>query len=105
MALGNIANVEFEERSRRLLDLLEPVALTFLYFYSVLSFIWGLVFGIVAMAQCKLDANKRVGKVCIILAVVNFVLITCLVVAYVIIIIFAAGTWAYLVSPSAAGGV
>ncbi len=105
MALGNIANVEFEERSRRLLDLLEPVALTFLYFYSVLSFIWGLVFGIVATAQCKLDANKRVGKVCIILAVVNFVLITCLVVAYVIIIIFAAGTWAYLVSPSAAGGV
>ena len=56
------------------------------------------------MAQCKLDANKRVGKICIILAVVNFVLITCLVVAYVIIIIFAAGTWAYLVSPSAAAG-
>ena len=104
MAEEDVAKADWEERSRRLLDLLEPVALTFLYFYSLFSWIWGLVFGIVAMAQCKLDANKRVGKTCIILAVVNFVLITCLVVAYVIIVIFAAGTWAYLVSPSAAAG-
>jgi len=95
---------EWEERERRLLDLGEPAFLTVLYFYAVLSWIWGLVFGTVALAQCKLEANKRVGKICIILAIVNFVLIGCLVAACVVIIIFAAGAWAYLASPSGAGG-
>ena len=104
MADEKVTAVDWEERGRRLLDLLEPVVLTCLYFYSVLSFIWGLVLGLVATTQCKLEANKRVGKICIILAIVNFVLVTCLVVAYVILIILAAGLWAYLVSPSAAGG-
>lgn len=104
MAEENVPTVDWEERSRRLLDLLEPVALTFLYFYSVLSFIRGLVFGIVAMAQCKLEANKRVGKICIVLAIVNFILIGCLVVAYVVLILLALGRYASLVPSSAGGG-
>ncbi len=93
----------WEERSRRLLDLLEPMALTVLYVYSVLSWIWGLVFGVVVTAQCKLDANKRVGKICIILAVVNFALIGCLVAAYIFLIIIAVGLYAFLGSSSGGG--
>jgi hypothetical protein len=94
---------EWEERERRLLDLGEPTFLAVLYFYAVLSWIWGLVFGLVATAQCKLEANKRVGKVCIILAVVNFVLIGCLVAVYIILIFLALGSYAFLASPSGSG--
>lgn len=94
---------EWEERERRLLDLGEPAFLTGLYAYSVLSWIWGLVFGLVATAQCRLEANKRVGKICIILAVVNFVLIGCLVAVYVILIFLAWGSYASLASPSGGG--
>lgn len=94
---------DWEERERRLLDLGEPALLTGLYAYSVLSWIWGLVFGLVATAQCKLEANKRVGKICIILAVVNFVLIGCLVAAYILLIFFALGSYALLASPSGSG--
>jgi hypothetical protein len=89
MAEEKLTTVAYEERVHRLLDLAEPLAVAGLYFLSVISWIYGLVFGIVAMAQCKLDANKRVGKICVILAIVNFVLIGCLVAAYVLIIIFA----------------
>lgn len=103
MADLDATNVDWEERGRRLLDLLEPVALTLIYFYSVLSFIWGFVLGLVATTQCKLEANKRVGRICIILAVINFVLIGCLVAAYVLMIIFAAGLWASRASPSGGG--
>jgi hypothetical protein len=91
---------EWEERERRLLDLGEPAFLTALYFYSALSWIWGLVFGLVATAQCKLDANRRVGKICLILAAANFILVGCLVAFYIIVIIFALGSYAMLASPS-----
>ncbi len=79
----------YEERMHRLLDLVEPLAVAGLYFLSVISWIYGLVFGIVALAQCKLEANKRVGKICVILAIVNFALIGCLIVAYAVVVIFA----------------
>gem|GEM_PF-2214695 len=104
LADNDAAVASWEERARRLLDLGEPVLLTALYFYSVLSFIRGLVFGLVATTQCKLEANKRVGKICLMLAVVNVVLIGCLVVASALIIIFAAGAWPFFASPSTAGG-
>jgi uncharacterized membrane protein len=103
VAEENVTTAEWEERGRRVLDLLEPAALTYLYFTSVLSWIWGLVFGLVATTQCKLEANKRVGWICIILAIVNFVLIGCLVAVYFLAIMFAAGLWASRASPS--GGV
>jgi hypothetical protein len=101
LADNDVAVANWEERSRRLLDLLEPVTLTVLYVYSVLSWIWGLVFGVVAATQCKLDANKRVGKICLILALVNFVLIVCLVTAYIILLVFLGlGLYTLLASPS-----
>ncbi len=70
MAEENVTTAEWEERGRRVLDLLEPSALTYLYFTSVLSWIWGLVFGLVATTQCKLEANKRVGKICVIISAI-----------------------------------
>jgi len=102
--VDNPTNVaEWEERTRRLLDLLEPLSVAGLYFLAIFSWIYGLVFGIVTLSQCKLEANKRVGKICVILAVVNFALIGCLVVGYVLLIVFALGSYAFF-APSAAGG-
>jgi hypothetical protein len=93
----------YEERMHRLLDLGGPLLVAGLYFASVISWIYGLVFGIVATTQCKLDANKRVGKICLILAAVNFVLIGCLVAAYILMIIFALGLYASAASPAGGG--
>lgn len=95
--------VEWEERTRRVMDLGEPLFLAGLYFMSVISWIYGFIFGIVATAQCKLEANRRVGKICIILAVVNFVLIGCLVAAYIIIAVLGA-SYIYLTASPAGGG-
>jgi uncharacterized membrane protein len=103
MAEEKLTAASYEERTHRLLDLVEPLAVAGLYFLSVISWIYGLVFGVVATAQCKLEANKRVGKICIILAIVNFVLVGCLVAAYILIIIFAVGSYAFLASPSGGG--
>ncbi len=93
----------WRERENRLVDLLEPAVLTALYFYALVSGVWGLVAGIVAVARCKLEANRRVGKICIILAVVNFALVACLVVAYILIIIFAFGYVAWATAPAGGG--
>lgn len=94
---------EWEERRRRLLDLGEPALRAVLYFYSVLSWTWGLVLGAVATAQCKVEANRRVGKICLILAAVNFILVGCLVAAYILLIIFALGWATYLASGPSGG--
>jgi hypothetical protein len=93
----------WEDRERRLLDLLEPAGLTFLYFYSVTSWILGLVAGVVALVQCRLEANRRVGKICLLLAGVNFLLIGCLVAAYVVILFLAFGTYWSTAAPAGGG--
>lgn len=93
----------YEERVHRLLDLVEPLAVAGLYFLSVISWIYGLVFGIVALAQCKLEANKRVGKICLILAAVNIALIALLVVVYVVVVIIVVGGLAWFASSGGGG--
>jgi len=97
-------NVDWEERENRLVDLLQPVFLATLYFASVVSATYGIVLGLVAVIQCKLPANKKVGTICLVLGAVNMVLVAALVVVYValiMIIIFAAAGAA---GAGAAGG-
>lgn len=97
------STTSWEDRERRLLDLLEPAGLTFLYFYSVTSWILGVVAGLVTLAQCKLEANRRVGKICLILAAVNFLLIGCLVAAYVVLLFLAFGSYWFTAAPAGGG--
>jgi hypothetical protein len=104
MTEGKLTISTYEERVRRLVDLMQPLFVAGLYFSSVISGIYGLVFGIVALVQCKLEANKRVGKVCIILAIVNFALITCFVIAYMVLIFAIIGWAASLTSSSGCYG-
>jgi len=84
-----ILNIDWDERKRRLVDLLEPIAIAYLYIASLLSPVFGLVIGIVAMKKCQLEKNKRVGKICLILGIVAIGLWSLCVVAYVLIIVAA----------------
>jgi hypothetical protein len=98
-----IPAAEWDERTRRLLDLLEPLAVAGLYFTSFASWIYGIIFGVVVMAQCKLEANKKVGKICLILAIVNIALIALCVVIYVVVVLFAVAGFAWF-AQSGGGG-
>lgn len=62
--------VDWDERKRRLVDLLEPLLVAYLYVLAVLQPILGLILGIVVIKQCRLEANKRVGKICVIISLV-----------------------------------
>jgi uncharacterized membrane protein YphA (DoxX/SURF4 family) len=78
-----------DERERRLLDLLGPLVRAYLYFASAVSSVWGFVFGVVALARCAEPENKKLGKVCLILAVVNTVVVGLCVAIYVAVTVFA----------------
>lgn len=100
-----IQQVEDEARQRRLLDLGESMVKGYLYFASALSYILGLVFGIVFLARCKYQENRKLGTVCIILAVVNIVFIGLCVAAYIVVIAAAIfGLAASTTGAGAAGG-
>jgi uncharacterized membrane protein YphA (DoxX/SURF4 family) len=78
-----------DERERRLLDLLGPLVRAYLYFAAAVSSVWGFVFGGVALARCAEPENKKLGKVCLILAVVNTVVVGLCVAIYVAVTVFA----------------
>ena len=80
-------NVDWDEKKRRLADLLEPLLVAYLYIVAVFSPVLGLILGIVALKKCELEKNKRVGKICLIISIVGLGLWTLCIVAYVIIIV------------------
>jgi hypothetical protein len=90
--MEELLKVDWDEKKRRLVDLLEPLFITYLYIVAVVSPVLGLILGIVALKKCKLDANKRVGKICVIISIVGLGLWTLCIVAYVIIIVAVTAT-------------
>jgi hypothetical protein len=93
--MEEITNVDWDEKKRRLVDLLEPLFIAYLYIVAVFSPVLGLILGIVALKKCELEKNRRVGKICVIISIVGLGLWTLCIVAYVIII----------VAVTAAGGI
>jgi hypothetical protein len=85
--MEELLNVDWDEKKQRLVDLLEPILVAYLYVLAVLSPILGLILGIVALKKCELEKNKRVGKICVIISIVGLGLWTLCIVAYVIIIV------------------
>ena len=84
-----MTNGREDERERRLLDLAGPLVRAYLYFAAAVSNVWGFVFGGVTLARCAEPENKKLGKVCLILAAVNTVVVALCVVIYVAVIVFA----------------
>jgi ABC-type dipeptide/oligopeptide/nickel transport system permease component len=90
--MEELLKVDWDEKKRRLVDLLEPLFIAYLYILAVLSPVLGLILGIVALKKCQLEKNKRVGKICVIISIVGLGLWTLCIVAYVIIIVAVTAT-------------
>ena len=85
--MEELTNVDWDEKKRRLADLLEPLAVAYLYVTAVLQPILGLILGIVALKKCALEKNKRVGKICVIVSIVALGFWTLCIVAYIIVMV------------------
>ena len=90
--MEELLKVDWDEKKRRVVDLLEPLFITYLYIVAVTSPVLGLILGIVALKKCQLEKNKRVGKICVIISIVGLGLWTLCIVAYVIIIVAVTAT-------------
>jgi len=88
----------FREKEERLFDLLEPLAIAYLYILSVMAPYIGLVFGIVLMKKAVLEKDRRLGKTCTIISsiMLGMLLICCagyiVIYALMILMIFGFGT-------------
>ncbi len=67
------------------MDLLEPLFVAYLYILAVLQPVLGLILGIVALKKCRLEANKRVGKICVIISVVVLCIAALITLAVIVI--------------------
>jgi ABC-type dipeptide/oligopeptide/nickel transport system permease component len=86
--MEELANVNWDEKKQRLVDLLEPIAVAYLYVIAVMSPILGLILGIVMLKQCVLEKNKRVGKICVIISIVMFGVFVLCIVLYILLYAF-----------------
>ena len=59
------------ERWQSLVDILYLSQVTFLYFFSAVYPVVGLFFGVVLLSGSISPKGKRIGKVCLILGVIN----------------------------------
>lgn len=85
--MEELSNVDWDEKKRRLVDLLEPLFVAYLYVIAVLQPILGLILGIVALKKCRLEKNKRVGKICVIISIVALGFWALCIVAYVVVVV------------------
>lgn len=84
-----LANVNWDDKKKRLVDLLEPLAVAYMYVLAILSPILGLILGIVALKKCELESNKKLGKTCLIVSIVMLGVWSLCFAAYIVIIVMA----------------
>jgi hypothetical protein len=85
--MEEFVDVDWDEKKKRLVDLLEPLLVAYLYVTAVLSPILGLVLGIVAIKVCRLEKNKKVGKIMTIISICALGLWSLCIVAYIVIVV------------------
>lgn len=79
---GAITNLQ--EKEERLFDLLESLAIAYLYIVSVTVPYMGLVFGIVLMKKAVLEKDRRHGKVFTIISSIMLGLLLLCCVGYIV---------------------
>jgi|GEM_PF-952247 len=93
MVDGAINNLQ--EKEKRLFDLLESLAITYLYIVSVTVPYIGLVFGIVLMKRAAFEKNRQHGKAYTVISsiMLGLLLICCVgyIVAYALMALMAVG--------------
>jgi hypothetical protein len=72
-----------EEKLGRLIDVLEPVLVAYLYIISVLSPLVALILGIVLMTRAELEKNRRLGKNMVTISIIFLCLWALCCVAYI----------------------
>ena len=85
--MEELLNVDWDEKKQRLVDLLEPLFVAYLYFVAVVQPILGIILGVVALKKCELEKNRRVGKICFIISAVALGFWALCLVAYIIVIV------------------
>jgi hypothetical protein len=72
-----------EEKMNRLVDILEPVLVAYLYIISVLSPLIALILGIVLMTRAELEKNRRLGKNMVTISIIFLCLWVLCCIAYI----------------------
>ena len=86
--MNNGSNVNWDEKENRLIDILEPVVVAYLYVIAVISPIIGLILGIVLMKKAVLEKNRRLGKNCVTISVILLAVWMLCCIGYIALIVF-----------------
>jgi hypothetical protein len=82
-----ILNVNWDEKKKRLVDLLEPLAVAYMYVLAALSPVLGLILGIVALKKCELESNKKLGKNVLVISIIMLGVWALCFAAYIVVIV------------------
>jgi hypothetical protein len=63
-----------ENRSQALVDILYLMNITWLYVFSLIYPLFGIIFGVIHLTGAISLQAKRIGKICLILGIINIVL-------------------------------
>lgn len=63
-----------EKRAQALVDILYLFGVTWLYVACLIYPLYGIIFGVIITASSISDKAKRIGKICLILGIINIVL-------------------------------
>lgn len=63
-----------EKRAQALVDILYLFGVTWLYVACLIYPLYGIIFGVIITAGSISDKAKRIGKICLILGIINIVL-------------------------------
>lgn len=69
-----------------LVDILYLTNVTWLYFFSVIYPLFGIIFGIILINGSVSDTGKKIGRICLILGIINVILSVLIVVALIFIV-------------------
>jgi hypothetical protein len=84
----NETRVDWEDKKTRLVDILEPVLVAYLYIISVVSPIVALILGIVLMTRAELEKNRRLGRNMVTISIIFLVLGVLCCIVYMALIVF-----------------
>ena len=69
----NMANSQ-TGRTQALIDILYLTNVTWLYVFSLIYPLFGIIFGVIISTGSVSDRGKRIGRICLILGIINIVI-------------------------------
>ena len=61
-------------RTQALIDILYLTNVTWLYVFSLIYPLFGIIFGVIILTGSISDKGKRIGRICLILGIINIVI-------------------------------